>query len=280
MIPWDQLLRFEAHPDVWLVVVSSAALYAIARHRWSTTTSDRHRTVAFAAGLTLLWVATDWPVDDIAERSLLSVHMGQYLALAMIAPALILRGLPPAVLDGILGEGTRRAMARAAAHPWVAWPVFNTVLVVSHFNPVIELYLGNSLVHLAMHIAWFASGLVLWWPVLSPLPDAPRLSPPAAIGYLFVQSIVPTIPASFLTLGDAPLFAAYSRLPKPPGLDPLVDQQIAGLLMKIGGGIILWIAIALVFFRWSHREEGQARAGGGGSSRRRRASPAPSRPDR
>lgn len=260
MITWSQLLRFEAHPDVWLVVGSAAALYATARRRWATSRDDTGGTIAFSVGLVLLWIATDWPVDDIAERSLLSVHMGQYLVLAMIAPALILRGLPDAVIDRLLGDGLRRATARAAARPWVAWSVFNTVLVVSHFNPVIELYLGNSVVHLGMHIAWFASGLVLWWPVLSKLDDVPRLSPPAGIGYLFVQSIVPTIPASFLTLGDAPLFDAYARLPKPPGIDALVDQQVAGLLMKIGGGIILWIAIAIVFFRWSRREELPARA--------------------
>lgn len=265
MTTWDELLRYQAHPDVWLVVGAVAVMYAVAVRRWTTGPSAerRRRGLAFAAGLVLLWVAADWPMDDVAERSLLSVHMAQYLVLAMIAPGLMLLGLPQDVVDRMLAGRGRRALARVAARPWAAWLVVNAVLVTSHWNPVIEAYLGNSLVHLAMHIVWFASGVVLWWPVLSPLPDVPRLSPPAAIGYLFVQSVVPTIPASFLTLGDTPLFAAYERLPKPPGLDAVTDQQIAGLLMKIGGGIVLWIAIAIIFFRWSLREDEGSR----GSSR-------------
>lgn len=257
MVTWDELLRFQAHPDVWLVVGALAAMYVAAVRRWATEPPDhrRRRAVAFAVGLLLLWLATDWPVDDLAERSLLSVHMAQYLVLAMVAPGLMLLGLPPQVVERMLAGRGRRALARGASRPWVAWMVFNTVLIVSHWNPVIEAYLGNSLIHLGMHIVWFVSGLVLWWPVLSPLPDVPRLSPLAAIGYLFVQSVVPTIPASFLTLGDTPLFAAYERLPKPPGLDVMTDQQVAGVLMKIGGAMILSIAIAAVFFRWSLREE-------------------------
>jgi putative membrane protein len=257
MTTWNELLRYQAHPDVWLVIGALAVMYIVAMRRWSTAGSrdQRRRAVAFAVGLTLLWVATDWPVDDIAERSLLSVHMAQYLVLAMIAPGLMLLGLPPEVADRLLAGRVRRAAARAASRPWLAWLVVNVVLVGSHWNPVIEVYLANSLVHLLMHIVWFASGVVLWWPVLRPLPDLPRLSPPVAIGYLFVQSVIPTIPASFLTLGDAPLFAAYERLPKPPGIDAMTDQQVAGLLMKIGGGIILWIAITIIFFRWSLQEE-------------------------
>lgn len=257
MTTWNELLRYQAHPDVWLVIGALAVMYIVAMRRWSRAGSrdQCRRAVAFAVGLTLLWVATDWPVDDIAERSLLSVHMAQYLVLAMIAPGLMLLGLPPEVADRLLAGHVRRAAARAAARPWLAWLVVNVVLVGSHWNPVIEVYLANSLVHLLMHIVWFASGVVLWWPVLRPLPDLPRPSPPVAIGYLFVQSVIPTIPASFLTLGDAPLFAAYERLPKPPGIDAMTDQQIAGLLMKIGGGIILWIAIAIIFFRWSLQEE-------------------------
>lgn len=261
MATWEELLRYRPHPDVWLVVGALAVMYVTAVRRWASgpPAERRRRGLAFAVGLLLLWVATDWPMEDVAERSLLSVHMAQYLVLAMIAPGLMLLGLPREVVDRVLAGRGRRALARAASRPWAAWLVVNLVLVVSHWNPVIEAYLANSLVHLVMHVVWFASGMVLWWPVLSPLPDVPRLSPPAGIGYLFVQSVVPTIPASFLTLGDTPLFAAYERLPKPPGIDAMTDQRIAGLLMKIGGGVILWSAIATIFFRWSLREERSAR---------------------
>jgi putative membrane protein len=73
--------------------------------------------------------------------------------------------------------------------------------------------------------------------------------------YLFLQSLVPTVPASFLTLSDAPLYKAYAHLPKLWGITTIDDQRVAGLLMKVGGGFILWGFIASIFFRWAYQEE-------------------------
>ena len=73
------------------------------------------------------------------------------------------------------------------------------------------------------------------------------------MGYLFLQSLVPTIPASFMTLGETPLYEIYTTFPRLWGIDVMTDQIIAGLIMKIGGGLILWVAIAWVFFSWYER---------------------------
>ena len=83
---------------------------------------------------------------------------------------------------------------------------------------------------------------------MSPLPELPQLSPFMKMGYLFLQSLVPTIPASFLTLGDNPLYTIYETLPRIWGLSAHSDQVIAGLIMKLGGGMLLWGFIAWVFF--------------------------------
>jgi putative membrane protein len=77
--------------------------------------------------------------------------------------------------------------------------------------------------------------------------------------YLFLQSIVPTVPASFLTLGDKPLYHSYVGLPHLWGVSSLEDQQIAGLIMKIGAGMFLWALIAVIFFRWAADEERRQR---------------------
>jgi putative membrane protein len=76
-----------------------------------------------------------------------------------------------------------------------------------------------------------------------------------AMGYLFLQSLIPTIPASFLTFADEPVFPVYETLPRLWGLSVLDDQLIAGLIMKIGGGAVLWTAIAVIFFKWAFEEE-------------------------
>jgi putative membrane protein len=100
----------------------------------------------------------------------------------------------------------------------------------------------------------------MWWPVLGPIPDLPKLTPLMGMGYLFLQSLIPTIPASFLTFADEPVYEIYETLPRLWGLSALDDQLIAGLIMKIGGGAVLWTAIAVIFFRWAFEEERAAGA--------------------
>jgi putative membrane protein len=91
--------------------------------------------------------------------------------------------------------------------------------------------------------------------VLSPVAEIPRLSYPAQMLYLFAQSIVPTVPASFLTFGSSPLYPFYAAAAPLAGLDPVLDQRIAGLIMKLLGGLILWGVIAVLFFRWHAEDE-------------------------
>jgi putative membrane protein len=90
---------------------------------------------------------------------------------------------------------------------------------------------------------------------MSPLVELPALTPPAQMMYLFAQSLAPTIPASFLTFGHTLLYPVYGTFPRIWGISALNDQLIAGLLMKLVGGFILWGFVATIFFRWHAREE-------------------------
>ena len=109
---------------------------------------------------------------------------------------------------------------------------------------------------LAMDLAWLGAGLVFWWPVLSPAPERAWFNPFFQMGYLFLNTIPVTVPYGFLVFADFPLYATYELAPPVAGLATLRDQRIAGLLMKVGGGVILWTAITILFFRWWREEEG------------------------
>jgi len=85
----------------------------------------------------------------------------------------------------------------------------------------------------------FATALILWMPMVNQLPELPRLSYPARMVYLFLQSFVPTVPASFLTFSTGIVYKAYLGHPELLGLKGITDQQIAGAVMKIGGGFVL-----------------------------------------
>jgi putative membrane protein len=73
--------------------------------------------------------------------------------------------------------------------------------------------------------------------------------------YLFLNSILPTIPASFLTFSSVPIYPAYGDASLAFGLTAVADQTIAGLIMKIGGTVYFWILMAVIWFRWASEEK-------------------------
>jgi putative membrane protein len=133
--------------------------------------------------------------------------------------------------------------------------LFNGVLLFTHWPAVVDASVRSEPLHFALHAVIVGSALVMWWPVMSPLPELPALPAPGQMLYLFLQSLAPTIPASFLTFGSKPLYPIYATFPRIWGIGPLLDQLIAGLTMKIGGGLILWGFIATIFFRWFGEEQ-------------------------
>jgi putative membrane protein len=147
-----------------------------------------------------------------------------------------------------------RVAWRTLTRPVLATVVFNGVLLFSHWPAVVDAAVVSEPLHFALHVLIVGSALILWWPIVSPLPEMPPLTPPVQMLYLFVQSLVPMIPASFLTFGQRPLYHVYETFPRVLGISALTDQLIAGLIMKIIGGLILWVVIATIFFRWEARE--------------------------
>jgi putative membrane protein len=251
------------HVDTWLLVIALAAAYAVAVARLG----PRHaapgrppvtklQAVCFSLGVAAIWVASDWPVHDIAEELNYSMHMVQHLVLSMVAAPLLLLGTPAWMLRSILRPPSRLFRAvRFLSRFLPALIVFNVVLVLTHWPAIVDASLENHLLHFLVHALIFVSALIIWMPVLSPLPEIPRLSPPPRMIFLFLQSVVPTIPASFLTFGSSPLYHFYDGVPHLWGLSTLDDQRLAGLIMKIGAGLLLWMLIAVIFFRWAGEED-------------------------
>ena len=251
------------HVDTWLLVIALAAAYAVAVARLG----PRHaapgrppvtklQAVCFSLGVAAIWVASDWPVHDIAEEFNYSMHMVQHLVLSMVAAPLLLLGTPAWMLRSILRPPSQLFRAvRFLSRFLPALIVFNVVLVLTHWPAIVDASLENHLLHFLVHALIFVSALIIWMPVLSPLPEIPRLSPLPRMLFLFAQSIVPTIPASFLTFGSSPLYRFYEHVPHLWGFSTIDDQRLAGLIMKIGGGLLLWLVIAVIFFRWAGEED-------------------------
>ncbi len=248
------------HVDVWLLVGMLGLLYALAVRRERSrrpgeTVVSRVQVAGFAGALGVMWLASDWPVHDVAEGYLYSVHMMQHMMLTLIVPLLLLIGTPAWMAQQLLGRGTLLRVTRSLSRPVTGLIQFNVVLVLSHWPLVVEATVRHHPLHFVAHAVLLGSAVLMWMPVASPLPEIPRIKPPAQMLYLFLQTIVPTVPASFLTFNNHPLYKVYATMPKLWGISALTDQQSAGLIMKIVGGLYLWLVIAVIFFRWYESEE-------------------------
>jgi len=258
------LPAWHPHPEVWLLAMGLLIGYV-----WSVTVLGPRRAppgspiatmgqrAAFLLGVLALLVAEDWPLHELAEDYWFSAHMVQHLLFAFVVPPLLLLGTPAWLLRSLLGTGARFAAVRFLTRPLVALVLFNGAVVAMHWPLVVNLQSSNTPFHLFFHMMLLGAGLLMWSVVVAPLPELNRLSEPAKMLYLFLQSVVPTVPASFLTFADRPLYSFYESAPRLWGLSAGTDQMMAGLLMKLGGGLLLWSVITVMFFKWSAKEDAQ-----------------------
>ena len=252
--------HWHPHFDVWALIGAFAVLYLLALRRERARRPGeevvtRAQRLCFAGALGTMLLASDWPVHDVAEGYLYSVHMVQHLLLTLVVALLLLAGIPAWMARNVLGKGRLLRAVRTLSRPVFGLVQFNVILVLSHWPVVVEATVRYHPLHFVAHAVLLGSAVLMWMPVASPLREIPRIKPPAQMLYLFLQTIVPTVPASFLTFNDRPLYRIYASFPRLWGVSALTDQQTAGLIMKIAGGLFLWLVIGLIFFRWYATEE-------------------------
>ena len=253
---------WQPHPDVWLIVALAAAGYYILVQRVGPTVVapgtrvvERRHVVSFTIALVAFWIASDWPTHDVAERYLYSVHMVQHMLYALIVAPLLIRSAPEWMARYVLERTHTLGLVRRMSRFAPAILLFNAVFVLVHVPAVVTAALDSGWIHLGIHVLLLASSIIVWMPVLSPLPEVPRFSPPVQMAYLFLQSVLPVIPTAFLSYGTHPLYRVYERFPRLWGISALSDQQMAANIMKTGTGLVLWTIIAIVFFKWFAAEE-------------------------
>lgn len=250
--PWSW--AWQPYPGVWAFVLLLVGGYAVALRRTGARPS-RPRLASFAAGALLLWAALDWPLGALGASYLASAHMVQFLLIALVAPPLLLLGIPPGTWGAIAGERGAGPGLRVLTHPLATLLLFGSVLGLTHWPPVVDGLMPAQLGSFALDLGWLVAGTLFWWPVLAPVPRRARFGYPAKMGYLLLGTIVNTAPFLFLTFSRFPVYAIYELAPPVSWLSTRDDQVVAGLLMKMGGAAILWTAITVLFACWYRSQE-------------------------
>lgn len=271
--PWTW--SWQPYPGVWLFVLTLAAGYGTLRQRrWEGAPPvPRWRTACFAAGILVLWAALDWPIGALGAGYLASVHMVQFLLISLVAPPLLLLGVPPGELRRLARHRRLRRPLEIVTRPLVAIVVFSTTMAWTHWPVVVDAWMSTQIGSFGLDLAWLLAGLVFWWPVVAPEPDRDWFGYPAKMGYLIVGTIVNTGVFAYLAFAELPLYATYELAPPVSMLTTREDQLLAGLIMKLGGALILWSAITALFALWyleSRREdaaEARTRSGDGEAGR-------------
>ena len=215
-------------------VAAGSPAVTVAQKRW------------FIAGVAVLWLASDWPIHDIAEDYLYSVHMVQHLLLTLVMPPMFLLATPEWLARLILGKGSFNRFLHRIARPVPAALLFNVLTALTHWAFIVNNSVEHGWLHYSLHTTLVTAALITWMPVCGPLPEL-RISYLNRGIYLFLMSIIPTIPGAWLTVSSGVLYQVYNRPERLWGVDVLNDQQAAGIMMKIGGGTYLWALILLTF---------------------------------
>lgn len=250
--PW----RFVAFPAVWLLVGSLVVAYVYAVRvlgpkvvSAGESIVTRRQVWCFVGAMALLWSASDWPIHEIGEGYLYSVHMLQHMMLTYLMPPLVLLATPEWALRLIVGEGRAHRVVAWFCHPVVAGLLFNVAVMVTHVPAVVEASARNpGAVHYAIHAMVVTLALLMWMPVVGPFKEL-YLGTAGKMVYLFLQSVVPTVPAGWLAFAEGVVYTHYGAEPlRVFGLSATADQQLAGAIMKTGGSIFLWSIIVWMWF--------------------------------
>jgi putative membrane protein len=251
------------HPSVLIGTGLLGALYfywiGLFRRQHGWPPPSRWQILSFCAALLVLLLSLNGPVHDLSDYYLFSMHMAQHLLLTLIFPPLLLAGIPAWLLPPVLSRPAVLRVARLLTRPWFAATLFSISIAVWHLSPFYELMMRNHEVHIGTHLMFMVTATLMWWPVMSPAAELPRMPTGLAMLYLFLVGIPMQIVAALITFADDVLYPWYAVAPRMWGLSPLDDQQLGGLLMWIPGNLWIFAAIGVLFFRWAKESEAVSR---------------------
>ena len=256
--PWDLV--------VVALLIACGALYlaGLLRLRRRRAHTRRIETAAFGIGWCALMGAVLPPLDSLAVQ-LFSIHMVQHELMMLVGAPLITFGRPlpvwiAALSDAFRGALTRTLQSEPIARGWrllttpvLACALHGLAIWIWHVPRMYDIAVENEAVHALQHTMFVGTSLILWWGLL--YGRYGRAGYGAAVFYLFATAVHTGILGAMLTFARVPLYDAYAAPAALRGVDPLGDQQVAGLVMWVPAGLVLTLAGLAFFAAWLSASE-------------------------
>ncbi len=217
------------------------------------------RAVCFLLGMILLVFTLTGFLDELADQAF-SMHMLQHvLLIKVIAPLLLLGEFTPVFLWAIGKTNAHRTSLgwtqsllprfwNWLTSPGCAWMAFALCLWIWHVPAFYQAALRNESLHNFEHFLFLGTSLLFWWYLLQPGQDR-VVRYGTAVLYLFTTLLHESILGALLTFSSRTWYPYYSA-PSVTGLTPLGDQQLAGMIMWLPGGILFTILMIFYFGLW------------------------------
>lgn len=262
-------------PDWPVLAILTASLWFYSRgvqHLWRTASPgrgvSRGEVACFIAGWLVVAAALMPPIHTLGEM-LFSVHMVEHeLLMAAAAPLLVL-GRPLIAFLWALPQPARRDLGslsrgQAVRRVWlfgtsafVAWAIHAIALWIWHLPALFEAALASDLVHSLQHLCFLGAALLYWTSLLHRRHDAEGRG--VAVISLFATTLHSSILGALLTLGTVAWYPLYGGRSAAWGLTAIEDQQLAGLVMWVPGGLVYMVAALALAAMWLRESETRAR---------------------
>lgn len=255
---------WEFDPLVVLPLVLALGVFLLGQRRLARRSSiSRKRSWLFLGGWAVLALSLTSPLHEGGEQSF-TLHMIEHELIMLLATLLLAASHAGGILAWGLPAPLRRALAggwkaplaslwRKLTEPVTATIVQAVVLWAWHAPALFDRALDSGAWHAAQHLSFVGASLLFWVAML----DSRRGGYLLSAALLFLTSLVQGALGALISLSHSPWYSAYAAMGVSGiGLDPTTDQQLAGLIMWIPGGVVHGAAALALLYRWLSMNEG------------------------
>jgi putative membrane protein len=252
-------LRWDFDPGVLLFLIALATAYFWGiRRRSADEKVTRGQITLFCSVIALLFLTLVSPLNGLGNDYLFSAHILQAFILSTVCPPLLLLSLPDWLLSPLFRAGPLRRLMRGYLFLLLATLLFNATFLLWLVPSLYDIAIRHTPLHDAQSLLFLLTGVLNWWPLITPAHNAPRWPHPLQLLYLFLDGIplgLVSVTLFFITYMP---YTVYLSAPRLWGMSVGADLQLGSIILYVPGLLLDLTVLSMVFFKWLARQEREA----------------------